>query len=388
MPQLLTASANHTLDALLELICLRIQLSATQHSMATDRYGAVSAWLSRVGSPVQLLDPYIFPQGSLLLGTTTKPLQQAEFDLDAVCKLALPSTAHPGAVYRLIWDRMRDNDIYRPIMERLPRCIRVNYSGDFHLDIVPAVPDSEAGGAHILVPDLDADLALDHPKNDRWKPSNPQDYAEWFDKRCATAVLAEKFAMAHTDPVPALEPIHAKPALKRSVQLFKRWRDVEFNDRFKLAPSSIILTTLSASLYRGHFLCTDALGSILDDIVALIDSGEPLCLTNPCNPKESICEKWVENPESFEAFAEAIVEFRDLWEQLRVTRGIHAIEEVLAGLFDEAPVRWAVNELAGRRIVGPREKKILRVEPSSGALCGPTIAGSLQIRTNTFFGDA
>lgn len=231
MSMLVTASVNHSLDALLELICVRLQLTPTQHGTATDRYGAVSGWLCKDGSPVRLLNPYIFPQGSLLLGTTTKPLRQAEFDLDLVCLLEIYSPSHPGAVYRLIWDRMWDSGMYRPMMKRLPRCIRLDYSGDFHLDVVPAVPDVTAGGNCILVPDLDANLGLDHPENDRWKPSNPRDYGAWFDERCAMITVMERYAMSHVDPVPEQEAIHAKPALKRSVQLFKRWRDVEFKER-------------------------------------------------------------------------------------------------------------------------------------------------------------
>ncbi len=69
-------------------------------------------------------------------------------------------------------------------MERLPRCIRLNYAGDFHLDIVPAVPDFEVGGTYIFVPDLDANLAIDAPQNDRWKPSNPKGYQIWFEDHC------------------------------------------------------------------------------------------------------------------------------------------------------------------------------------------------------------
>lgn len=387
MPKLVTASINHTLDALLELICVRIQLSATQHGTSTQHYDSVSGWLSKVGSPLRFLSPYIYPQGSLLLGTTTKPLRQAEFDLDLVCRLGIEYPTHPGTVYRLIWDRMWDSGVYRPMMIRLPRCIRLNYSGDFHLDIVPAVPDWEAGGSYILVPDLDANLALDHPENDEWKPSNPQGYAEWFEDHCVRHALMERYAMAQVDPVPAQEPIHAKAALKRSVQLFKRWRDVEFKERAKLAPPSIILTTLSAHLYRGEALCTDALRTILNATVDWIESGEPICLKNPRNEKESICERWDENPASFRAFATAIVAFRDRWERLLRTRGIAEIEEELAELFDESPVQWAVKELARQQVVQPREKHLLGVQRGTGTLGAAAASSSLLVRPNTFFGN-
>ncbi len=383
-----TASSNHALDALLELICARIQLSESQDQAARQHYGAVASWLSREGSPVRLFNPHIFPQGSQRLGTTTRPLRKNEFDLDAICRLDIRTPSHPGAVYRLIWDRIAANEIYRPMMKRLPRCIRLEYSGDFHLDIAPAVPDLEAGGTCLFVPDLDADLALDHPRNDNWKPTNPQGHGDWFDDQCRQEmVVVNKYARAQVDPVPEKEPIHAKPALKRSVQLIKRWRDVEYKDRSSLTPPSIILTTLSGHLYGRQSLCTDALRTILDKTVQWIESGRPIRLTNPAHDGENICEKWDNDPDSYRDFCFSVTAFRDRWHRLLATRGIHEIEEQLSELFDEAPVQWAINKFAESRVVKPREDRLLRVDRGTGGVSMTSAASSLAIPPNTFFGD-
>lgn len=197
MPKLVTASANHTLDALLELVCQRIQLTETQDTAAREHYDAVSDWLARDGSPLQLLDPYIYPQGSQRLQTTTKPVRQTEFDLDAICRLDVRTKCHPGAVYRLLWDRLWENKVYRKIMVQMPRCVRLEYSGDFHLDIAPAIPDLWHGGDCILVPDLDANLAFDHPENDRWKLTCPQGYAKWFQNRCVQRLARARNMPGH-----------------------------------------------------------------------------------------------------------------------------------------------------------------------------------------------
>ena len=386
MSTLITASSNHTLDALLELICSRIQLTETQDQAARQHYSAVASWLSSADSPVRLLNPHIFPQGSQRLGTTTKPLGRSEFDLDAVCKLDIRTPSHPGAVYQLIWDRIAANEIYRPMMKRMPRCIRLEYSGDFHLDIAPAVPDCDAGGTFLLVPDLDANLALDHPENDEWKPTNPQGHALWFEDQCRReAVMKAKFARAQIDPVPDAEPMHAKPALKRSVQLFKRWRDVEYQDRPSLSPPSIILTTLSGHLYGTERLCTDALRTILDGILELVESGKPICLTNPAHDGEDICEKWKKNPKSYRDFCMAVTAFRDRWYRLLDMRGLIEIERELSELFDEMPVRWAVKRLAESRIVKPRSNQNLRIDSKNGNIKVGSVASSLAIPKNTFF---
>ena len=388
MSMLVTASANRTLDALLELICFRIQLSETQDTKARAHYAAVTDWLSREGSPLRYLNPHIYPQGSQRLGTTTKPIRQSEFDLDAICRLAIETRCHPGMVYRLLWERLWENKTYRPMMKRMPRCVRIEYAGDFHLDIAPAVPDLVHGGNCILVPDLDANLTLEHPQNDQWKSTNPRDYADWFDDRCVESmVLNEKYARAQVDPVPDQEPVHAKAALKRSVQLFKRWRDVEYQDRQPLSPPSIILTTLSGQYYYGQPLCTDSLQIILARIVERVNSGQTICLTNPAHPAENICEKWEKSPESYHDFTESVSQFRDRWERLLLTRGLHEIQQELSELFGESPVQWAVTEMAERQIVQPRVNRTLGVQRATGVLGASAATNSLPIRPNTFFGD-
>lgn len=389
MAMLVTASANHALDALLELVCVRLQLTRTQDERVRGHYKAVADWLAEDGSPLRDYFPHIFPQGSQRLGTTTKPVGQSEFDLDAVCKLMLEPACSPGQLYSLIWDRLASNETYRKMMQRLPRCIRLNYAGDFHLDIAPAVPDTECGGNCILVPDLKADLSLLHPSNNSWKSTNPIGYAEWFEDQCvATWVLEGKYARAQVDPVPEPEAIHAKPALKRSVQLYKRWRDVEYELRPKLAAPSIILTTLGGQFYQRQQLCTDALQGILDATVAHVQTIDRLRLTNPAHPEEDICEKWDNVKGSYEDFRESVTEFRDRFERLQQIRGLDKIERELAELFGESPAQYAVKEFVDQQISVPRDNGSLRVRPASGLVVPMTVsAPGIVIPRNTFHGD-
>jgi hypothetical protein len=97
MAMLITASANHTLDALLELVCVRLQLTETQDLAVRGHYHAVSDYLSRPGSAVAEFAPHIFGAGSRQLGTTVKPLAQAEFDLDLVCLCNIQPPGHPDS---------------------------------------------------------------------------------------------------------------------------------------------------------------------------------------------------------------------------------------------------------------------------------------------------
>ena len=69
---------------LLERICQKLELTETQYETAKSRYEAVGKWLS------ESLDPFvrestIYPQGSMSIGTTIRPLSAEEYDLDLVC---------------------------------------------------------------------------------------------------------------------------------------------------------------------------------------------------------------------------------------------------------------------------------------------------------------
>lgn len=122
-------------------------MNATQFERAEQSYDGVTNWLAADESPLSGFDPLLYPQGSLLLDTTVRPIRQAEFDLDLVCVLNMVKGRSPAHIYDVIWDRMYTHRTYRAIMERKDRCIRLNYAKDaqFHLDIVPAIIDTAKG---------------------------------------------------------------------------------------------------------------------------------------------------------------------------------------------------------------------------------------------------
>lgn len=78
------------LDRFLEGICRRLQLTPTQYELAKSHYEAVGNWLEQEDSILAPYRPVIYPQGSLPMGTTNKPLDKEEYDLDFICELAIP----------------------------------------------------------------------------------------------------------------------------------------------------------------------------------------------------------------------------------------------------------------------------------------------------------
>src|SRR5947207_2930889 len=82
-------TSKEQLDALLLEVCEELQLTTARYRLAVERYGALNQLLERQGSPFQFLRPRIFPQGSMALGTTSKPVE-GPHDLDFVLQIDAP----------------------------------------------------------------------------------------------------------------------------------------------------------------------------------------------------------------------------------------------------------------------------------------------------------
>ena len=72
--------------------------------------------------------------------------------------------------------RMAESEIYGPRLERKKSSLRVNYEKDFHLDILPACPDSAAGPTCLVIPDREDKV---------WQASDPKGFVKWFGQKGA-----------------------------------------------------------------------------------------------------------------------------------------------------------------------------------------------------------
>lgn len=85
-----------------------------------------------------------------------------------VCRLTNRAAGLPPAeVKRLLGMRLRANGRYAPILEEMPRCWRLNYANEFHMDITPSIPNLLCASGDELVPDKTLRC---------WKASNPKGY--------------------------------------------------------------------------------------------------------------------------------------------------------------------------------------------------------------------
>ncbi|MBU8880106.1 nucleotidyltransferase [Bacillus sp. FJAT-29790] len=370
-------SASNQLDDLLQRVGAKLQISKTQRKLAEERYLAVGTWLSKDEELFDGADIEIYPQGSLSISTTVKPLSKQEYDLDLVCQINLPwQGKDPLKLLNSIEKRLKENKMYEGMVERKNRCIRLNYANEFHMDILPAHPADNTSSTSVKVPDR---------KAKDWKDSNPKGYTSWFNER---SYLYETYLEKRADikPLPNDDSIERKPPLKRAVQLIKRYRDVYFEDDPDSAPISIVLTTLAGEFYNGQASVYEAISEVLQGILKHIpNNGKRLVVLNPTNKKEDLSERWDGQSELYRSFVTFILHLKEKWDQLNELRGIHEIAEELKLMFGENVINETMKEQA-EYIEKARTTNKLGVFGSGLLVAASKEESVIPMRKNTFYG--
>lgn len=313
------------LDFLLAAICRAIQLPVSMYMDAKEKYGAVADWLGRPGSALANLHPEIFPQGSVKIKTTVRPCGRAEYDVDLVLLLHT-TTTDAMRLYESVRLRLAARAAYAKILEQKKRCLRLNYAGQFHLDVLPARPDYGQTGTGIWVPDRELQ---------GWSPSDPKGFARWF----LSIAAGEELAARNAEPLPEPEGADEKSPLQRTVQLMKRRRDVYFGGDPD-APRSIVLTTLAATKYQNQTNVLATLYDVLDLIWKEIQRTQGVMkVPNPTQPAENFGDAWDER--SYEKFVAFVGDFRTEVALLRTPHGVEQVENQLKSMFGEGPTRSA-----------------------------------------------
>jgi hypothetical protein len=292
----MTTDAQVHFSGFLGRIAEELDIPPSKREDVERKYKAVTAWLADEDGALAQYNPDIYPHGSFRLGTVVRPLERDEFDLDFVARLNIVAQPHNQAVVKqLVGDRLKENGTYRTnrMIREKNRCWQVLYAGDFHMDIMPAVPDPQRNAGSILV--SDRDLAS-------WRPSNPRGFAVWFDSLLVP--FRTEFRKMAKVTIEKLPDQRIKTPLQMAIQILKRHRDIHFRSDVKLRPSSIILTTLAAKSYGQQQDLLDTLFAVVHGMPTKIErdaDGFP-AVPNPTNPEENFAEKWRKYPERMEAF--------------------------------------------------------------------------------------
>lgn len=306
-----------TADILLDNLAQVLDISEAQYKMVEERYNAVASHLAKDTSLLKPYKPTILPQGSFLLGTMIKPINEHDqLDVDLVCRLQ--GKKSDWAQYHLkqeVGDQIKADAKYREMLsEEGKRCWTLEYaeSTQFHMDILPALVNQdhfillEKAYSSLTTSQIEqiaikiTDNTLDDHRTEtdpnNWPKSNPFGYAGWFKQRASTAVTKAFTLNESVDPLPKYEK--DKEPLVRVVQILKRHRDIMFGKE-EHKPISIIITTLAAKAYNKEGNISGALRSVLTNMESGIEpridaSGKKIkWIGNPVNDQENFADKWV-----------------------------------------------------------------------------------------------
>ncbi|MCX8255354.1 Nucleotidyltransferase (fragment) [Beijerinckiaceae bacterium RH AL1] len=250
-------------DYLKDLVA-ELEVPEGRYEAARARYASLGKWLHRDESTVAKHAPQIYAQGSFRLGTAIKPSSESEeYDVDSIClcKALGKETITQHALKILVGQEIdayrKANRMEKPLVNGR-RCWVLSYadSAQFHMDIVPAVPNGtqqqillETAGksnewASLSVGITDNETAGYYAITDDWQRSNPKGYSRWFKQRAT--VLYERMQKAAADSVRAsvenIPTFKLKLPLQAAIMILKGHRNHMFADRSDCAPISIIIT--------------------------------------------------------------------------------------------------------------------------------------------------
>lgn len=327
-------------EDILTRIAVSLELDETRKQRMESAYNAVYDILEKDEIFFSKVDFLVYPQGSKAIGTTVKPRGKEEFDLDITVEIRDPYYNYTSSeIYNHLIRVLSNNDIYKEKLVKKNRCARIDYVGDFHMDVLPGCIVIN-GDSKIMVPDRELSS---------WTSSNPKGYANWFTQKAETVSssnLNKAFrtfsalneAKAEQEELPN-DDIYSKEPLKRAVQLTKRYRDIYFEKNPKYKTSSIVLTTIFGELYEGEPSIYQTIDSILNKIVKrytdyqyLFESQgvyKRIKVLNPVNSDEDFTEKWDKEKEYYNQFIAFAKSYREKWEKLK--NGNFGVAEDLFG---------------------------------------------------------
>jgi len=405
---MLTTEQKQQFSDILEELGQTLDISETQYNAAVKSYEAVGTWLSEEGSTLAPFTPEILPQGSFMLGTMVKPINDKDdLDIDLVCQLKgkKPDWTQWDLKHK-VGDRLRAHDTYEEMLDdEGRRCWTLVYSdsANYHMDILPSIVDKgyrmilekafsdtelkdiEKLGIRITDNETDSyELETNHLE---WMKSNPFGYGRWFFQQ-ATLEFTKAFSLNESiEPVPKYRK--DKLPLQRIVQILKRHRDIKFNgDKDK--PISIIITTLAAKAYNKETDIITALLNVIQNMSSHIEErwsdehGKMIkWISNPVNDEENFADKWQEYPQREKNFFMWLVDVqKDLNEILDQSgKGLQFINESMQKSFGKDAVSKTFSNY-GENLRKQRESGNLNIAAKSGMI---GTAGS-AVKNHNFYG--
>lgn len=350
------------LNEFLETLVASLEVPESMYQKAMRRFDSITDHLRRPNSLIRKYDTRLYPQGSFNLGTAIKPFDEdGHYDVDVVCELnETKSAITQKSLKELVGHEVKEYQRINGFLKKPEdnrRCWTLLYADteQFHLDILPAIPDKE-GFSRLLIEKrasaywTDTAIAITdqkHPRftiiTDDWYVSNPKGYAEWFKSKITKRI--EKLAEYRQVRVDQIPTYNVKSTLQKTIQILKRHRDILFKDDHDNKPISVIITTLAAQFYNSEDSLLDALANIISKMSTLTERNPTgLKVQNPVNPLENFTDKWTEKPSKEQAFRFWVSRINEDLSNALEAGDVTSVAEIFAPSFGENMIKTAVNK--------------------------------------------
>lgn len=214
-----------------------VNLNDTRLSQLEDRVGAITRAIKGDELGTRIEDTH--KQGSWAHRTIIRPQHGREFDADFLIQLEEQPAWEPREYVNRVREVLDNHSTYAGKVARKARCVRVDYAGDCHVDVVPFVV--RADGGQII-----------YRTDNAFEPTNPTGFTDWY---------RERNKLTDGD-------------LKRVIRLVKYLRDIKGTFSVK----SVILTTLlgdRVNLLKSYGAdysdLPTTLATLMDDLAAYLE---------------------------------------------------------------------------------------------------------------------
>ncbi|RYP87299.1 nucleotidyltransferase [Nocardioides guangzhouensis] len=147
----------------------KVNLNQTRLNLLSQRVAAIENFL--IGD--ELFGEYVtelVPQGSFAHGTIIKPVGNKEFDADVLIPMEQVDGWAAKDYVQTLYEAFGRSATYKTMRRRGGRCVTIDYSGDFHVDVVPFV--TRSGFTYVT-----------HRITDEFELAAPDDFTEWLEEK-------------------------------------------------------------------------------------------------------------------------------------------------------------------------------------------------------------
>jgi len=248
-----------------------VNLNQTRLTLLHERVTAITSYLEG-DSVIGEIFKDVIPQGSMAHRTIIKPQAGREYDADILLELAHQKDWTPYDYIQATYEAFRRSGIYKSMVSRKSRCVRVSYAGDCHIDVVPCF--EYEGSLYIC----------NRSGEGSFERTNPVGYSQWLEEHDGTAA----------------------GNLIRSIRMMKWLRDYKTTFTCR----SIILNVLLSETVTEHRLISDpqyykdvptSFVHILEDLATYLQpySAVVPTIADPSCPEVTFNHRWSDDAQFF-----------------------------------------------------------------------------------------